>query len=85
MTQKRRVVITGIVAVTPLADNIASSWKKSINGESGIGMISIFYTTDSPCKIAGEVKYGDGIDLFNLDKYVDAKEQKKMDGGNVEY
>ncbi len=79
MTQKRRVVITGIGAVTPLADNIASSWKKLINGESGIGMISIFDTTDSPCKIAGEVKYGDGVDLFNLDKYVDAKEQKKMD------
>lgn len=79
MTQKRRVVVTGIGAVTPLSENIESSWKKLINGESGIGMISIFDTTDSPCKIAGEVKYGDGVDLFNLDKYIDVKEQKKMD------
>jgi 3-oxoacyl-[acyl-carrier-protein] synthase II len=79
MTQKRRVVITGIGAVTPLSDNIESSWKKLIAGESGIGMLTIFDTTDSPCKIGGEVKYGDGVDLFNPDKYIDQKEQKKMD------
>jgi len=79
MTQKRRVVVTGIGAVTPLSENIESSWKKLINGESGLGQITIYETGEAPCKIAGEVKYGDGADLFNPDKYIDPKEQRKMD------
>lgn len=79
MTQKRRVVVTGIGAVTPLSENIESSWKKLVNGESGLGMITIFDTTESPCKIAGEVKYGEGGDLFNPEKYIDVREQRKMD------
>ncbi len=77
--QKRRVVITGIGAVTPLSSNAESTWKKLIAGQSGIGYITIFDPSESPCKIAGEVKFGDGPDLFNLDQYVDQKEQKKMD------
>ena len=79
MTQKRRVVVTGIGAVTPLSSTINGTWKKLINGESGIGKISLFDTTDCPCKIAGEVKFGNGEDLLNLDDYVEQKEQKKMD------
>ena len=79
MTEKRRVVITGVGAVTPLAENAKSTWQKLIAGKSGIGNITIFDTTDSPCKIAGEVKYGLEGDLFNIDKYIDPKEQKKMD------
>ncbi len=79
MTQKRRVVVTGIGAVTPLSANAENTWKKLINGESGISNISIFDASESPCKIAGEVKYGEGEDLFNLDKYIEPKEQKKMD------
>lgn len=79
MTQKRRVVVTGIGAITPLSSNIENSWKKLINSESGVGKISRFDTTNCPCKIAGEVKYGDGEDLFNPDNYMDPKEQRKMD------
>ncbi len=77
--QKRRVVVTGIGAVTPLSANIHSTWKKLINSESGIGKITIFDPTESPCKIAGEVKCGEGPDLFDVNKYVDVKEQRKMD------
>ncbi len=79
MTQKRRVVITGIGAVTPLSANAEGTWKKLINGQSGIGYISLFDAAESPCKIAGEVKSGTEGDLFNLDKFVEPKEQKKMD------
>ena len=79
MIQKRRVVVTGIGAVTPLSASAQRSWTKLINAESGLGKISIFNADECPCKIAGEVKYGDGEDLFNLDNYVDQKEQKKMD------
>lgn len=79
MTEKRRVVVTGIGAVTPLAANISTTWKKILNSESGIGRITIFDPTESPCKIAGEVKFGLEPDQLNLDSYVDIKEQKKMD------
>ena len=79
MTEKRRVVVTGVGAVTPLSSNAEGTWKKLINAESGIGRITIFDPEESPCKIAGEVKYGDGEDLFNPDKYADPKEQRKMD------
>jgi 3-oxoacyl-[acyl-carrier-protein] synthase II len=79
MTQKRRVVVTGIGAVTPLSSTAEGTWKKLVNGESGLGLITIFNPEESPCKIAGEVKFGIGEDMFNLDSYVDVKEQKKMD------
>ena len=79
MNSKRRVVVTGIGAVTPLASNAEASWKKIINSQSGIGNITLFDVNDSVCKIAGEVKFGDGPDLFNPDTYIDQKEQKKMD------
>ncbi len=83
MTQKRRVVVTGIGAVTPLSSNAEGTWKKLINGESGISKISIFNAEECPCKIAGEVKYAsegnNSPDLFNPDNYIDPKEQRKMD------
>ncbi len=75
----RRIVITGIGAVTPLSSTIDGTWKKLINSESGLGRITIFDPTESPCKIAGEVKMGDGPGLFNPDNYIEPKEQRKMD------
>ena len=79
MTQKRRVVLTGMGAVTPLAATTEATWKKLINGQSGIGLITIFDAAESPCKIAGEVKFGTEGDLFDIDKFIEPKEQKKMD------
>ena len=79
MHSERRIVITGIGAVTPLSSNAEGTWKKIRTTHSGSGIITIFDPTESPCKIAGEVKYGDGEDLFNPDKYIDQKEQRKMD------
>ena len=79
MTEKRRVVVTGIGAVTPLSDNAQSTWNKLIEGQSGLGNITIFDASQSPCTVAGEVKCGEGTDLFNLNDYVEPKEQRKMD------
>lgn len=73
------MVITGIGAVTPLSANAEGTWNKLINAESGIGKITLFDASECPCKIAGEVKHGDGEHLFNPDKYIDPKEQRKMD------
>ena len=79
MQEKRRVVVTGIGAVTPLSPSAEGTWKRLINSESGVSQISIFDPTDSPCKIAGEIKHGEGLHTLNIDKYIDIKEQRKMD------
>jgi 3-oxoacyl-[acyl-carrier-protein] synthase II len=79
MTNKRRVVVTGIGAVTPLATGAHNTWKKLVQGQSGLGMIDLFDTVNIPAKVAGQVKFGDGEGLFNPDNFIDPKEQKKMD------
>ena len=64
---KRRVVVTGIGAVTPLGNNASSTWQNIIAGQSGIDKITIFDPSESPCQIAAEVKYGSEPHLFNPD------------------
>ena len=80
---KRRVVITGIGAVTPLSANIESTWAKLIRGESGIGSITHFDASASSCQIAGEVKNyspeSNDPDAFNISDYFDVKDEKKAD------
>ena len=58
---RRRVVITGLGAVTPVGLSAASTWASLIAGQSGIGPITRFDTTDCPVKIAGEVKGFDPV------------------------
>jgi 3-oxoacyl-[acyl-carrier-protein] synthase II len=70
---KRRVVVTGLGAVTPIGNNVQEFWKGLCEGKSGIGLITRFDTTDYPTKIAAEVKGFDPLD------YIDKKEVKKMD------
>lgn len=55
----RRVVITGMGLMTPLANSVAETWKGLIEGRSGIGPITVFDASSFPTKIAGEVKGGD--------------------------
>lgn len=71
--EQRRVVVTGMGAVTPLGLNVAESWEKAINGQSGISKIEAFNTENYPVKFAGEVKG------FDAEAYVPKKEIKKMD------
>ena len=61
---KKRVVITGIGTVNPLALNLSDSWNKLCNGESGIGEITQFDTSDLSIKIAGEVHGFDAEESF---------------------
>ncbi|MFS4459930.1 beta-ketoacyl-ACP synthase II [Bdellovibrio sp. HCB2-146] len=70
---QKRVVVTGVGAVTPLGNTIEESWAAAIKGQSGIAKITKFDTTGFDVTFAGEVKN------FNSDLYVDKKEQKKMD------
>ena len=54
--QQKRVVITGFGAVTPLGNDIQTTWSNLIKGVSGIGPITLFDATTYPVKIAAEVK-----------------------------
>jgi 3-oxoacyl-[acyl-carrier-protein] synthase II len=70
---KRRVVVTGVGVVSPLALTAEESWQRVVRGESGIGAITLFDATSYPARIAGEVKSFDPIN------YMDKKDVKKMD------
>lgn len=67
-----RIVITGIGAVTPLANTAVASWENALTGRSGIGPITQFDASDLPCRIAGEVKGFDPRDFINF------KEARRM-------
>ena len=69
----RRVVITGMGAVTPLGNSAEESWKGACAGKSGIGLITKFDTTVFDTKIAGEVKAFDPL------QYVNKKEYRRLD------
>lgn len=75
----RRVVVTGIGMVSPLANGAEATWKRLIAGESGLGAITKVDVADLPARIGGEVPTGDGPDAFRAEEYVDTKDQKKMD------
>jgi 3-oxoacyl-[acyl-carrier-protein] synthase II len=76
----RRVVITGLGMVSPLAANVEGTWKRVLAGESGAGPITKFDASDLSTRIAFEVKHGDGTnDTLNRDDWVDGKEQRRFD------
>lgn len=75
----RRVVITGIGAVSPLANGAELTWKKILDSQSGIRAITSFDVSDLPTKIGGMVPLGDGEGLFQADNYMSPKDQRKVD------
>jgi 3-oxoacyl-[acyl-carrier-protein] synthase II len=76
----RRVVVTGLGLVTPLACGVEESWAALLAGKSGASAITRFRTDDLATKIACQVPRGDGTGgTFNPDQWVDAKEQRRMD------
>lgn len=79
MMNSRRVVVTGIGLVTPLGLGIENNWNKIINSKSGLSKIERFDTSHLPCKIAGEIKHGEGEGFFNPLDYLSGKDLKKMD------
>lgn len=70
---KRRVVITGMGAITPVGHNVSQTWQSLINGVSGVGFISHFDASTLPTKIAAEIKN------YNPEEHFDHKEVKKLD------
>lgn len=70
---KRRVVVTGIGTINPIGHNVEETWKSIEEGRCGIAPISLFDTKGMKVALAGEVKD------FDVTKYIDKKEAKKMD------
>ena len=75
----KRVVVTGLGLVTPLAGSVNKSWDKLINAESGISKIEGFNVEDLPAKIAGHVPNSEQEDGFDPNRCLELKEQRKVD------
>lgn len=76
----RRVVVTGLGLVTPLACGVEETWSRLLAGQSGARAITRFKVDDLPARIACDVPRGDGSGgTFNADRWVDPKEQRRMD------
>ncbi|GAB1544494.1 beta-ketoacyl-ACP synthase II [Scytonema sp. NUACC21] len=70
---RKRVVVTGVGAITPIGNTPAEYWEGLVTGRNGIGEITLFDASRHDCRIAGEVKNFDPHD------YMDRKEAKRMD------
>jgi len=70
----RRVVITGLGAVTPLANNVADTWDGIVNGRSGIGPIDSFDISSFATTFGGVIRN------FDIGEYIPVKDAKRMDG-----
>lgn len=76
----RRVVVTGLGMVSPLACGVEESWSRIIAGKSGAARIENFDVSDLAAQIACQVPRGDGSDgTFNPDDWMAAKEQRRVD------
>jgi 3-oxoacyl-[acyl-carrier-protein] synthase II len=76
----RRVVVTGLGMLTPLACGVEQTWQRLLAGKSGIRRIEKFEVSDLSCQIAGQIPRGDGSDgTFNPDQWMEPKEQRKVD------
>ena len=75
----RRVVVTGLGLVTPLADGVEKSWERILDGKSGAGPITGFDPEGLATTYACEVPLGEGEGEFNVNAYMEPKEQRKVD------
>ena len=76
----RRVVVTGLGLVTPLACGVSDTWARLLAGQSGAGKITRFDPLRVTTKYACEVPFGDGADgTFNPNDWMEQKERRKVD------
>lgn len=71
--QNKRVVITGLGAITPIGKNLADYWDGLLQGRNGVGAVTLFDASEHACQIAAEVKN------FDPHEYLDKKDAKRMD------
>lgn len=79
MGQLRRVVVTGLGMVSPIACGVEATWRRLLASESGIARIDNLDVSDLPCKVAAQVPRADAPGAFNPDDWMDPKEQRRVD------
>src|SRR5262245_32021634 len=76
----RRVVVTGLGMVTPLASGVKPTWERLVEGRSGIRAVQAFDVSDLPCKIGGTGPVGEAASGgFDANLYIPPKDQRRMD------
>ena len=75
----RRVVVTGMGMVSPLASGVKHSWERLVNGESGVARVEDFDVSDFSCKIAARLPRGDDGYAFRPEDWVTPKDRRKID------
>src|SRR4051794_26214506 len=75
----KRVVVTGLGMVSPLACGVEATWKRLIAGEAAASKVEAFDVSDLPCKIAAQVPRGAAPDAFRPDEWMEPKDQRKSD------
>src|ERR1700739_2124316 len=79
MGQLRRVVVTGLGMVSPMACGVRARWRRFLAAESAASRVENFDVSDLPCQIAAQVPRGAAPDAFNPDDWMEAKEQRHVD------
>src|ERR1700751_6172756 len=79
MGQLRRVGVTGLGMVSPIACGVGTPWRRLLASESAIARVDNFDVSGLPCKVAAQVPRGDAPDAFNPDDWMDPKEQRRVD------
>ena len=75
----KRVVITGLGMVTPMACGVEATWRRLLAGDSAAARVENFDVSDLPCQIAAQVPRGDAPDAFVPDDWMDPKERRRVD------
>ena len=75
----RRVVITGLGMVTPIACGVEATWRRLLASESAAARVENFDVSDLPCQIAAQVPRRNAPDAFNPDDWMESKEQRRVD------
>jgi 3-oxoacyl-[acyl-carrier-protein] synthase II len=75
----KRVVVTGMGMVTPLACGVEATWRRLLAGESAAARVESFEVSDIACQIAAQLPRGSSPDAYNPDDWMEPKEQRRVD------
>ncbi len=75
----KRVVVTGLGMVSPLACGVEATWKRLIAGEAAAARVETFEVSDLPCKIAAQIPRGAAPDAYRPDEWMEPKDQRRCD------
>jgi 3-oxoacyl-[acyl-carrier-protein] synthase II len=75
----KRVVVTGLGMVSPLACGVEATWRRLLAGESAAARVENFDVSDIACRIAAQVPRGSDPDAFRPDEWMEPKEQRRVD------